>query len=60
MSELFKKTSIGAMELDSRAVRSATWSVVCDLEGYVTDREMVFYASLAAGEPVLSLPVFSM
>jgi 2,4-dienoyl-CoA reductase-like NADH-dependent reductase (Old Yellow Enzyme family) len=42
MSELFEKTSIGALELDNRAIRSATWSAVCDREGYVTDRATEF------------------
>lgn len=49
MSELFEKTSIGALELDNRAIRSATWSAVCDREGYVTDRAIEFYSGLAAG-----------
>ncbi len=49
MSELFEKTCIGTLELDNRSIRSATWSAVCDSEGYVTDRAIEFYGRLAEG-----------
>lgn len=49
MRELFEKTYIKSLELDNRSVRSATWSGVGDEKGYVADRAMDFYGTLAAG-----------
>lgn len=49
MSELFEKTWIQSIELCNRAVRSATWSGVGDVNGYVTDRALDFYGTLAEG-----------
>lgn len=49
MAKLFEKTSIGALDLSNRSVRSATWSGVGDVRGYVTDRATDFYRRLAAG-----------
>ncbi len=37
------------MELDNRAVRSATWSGVCDPKGYITEKAQEFYGNLAQG-----------
>lgn len=49
MPELFERTSINSLELENRAIRSATWSAVCDQKGYVTDRAIEFYSKLASG-----------
>ena len=49
MAKLFEKTSIGALDLLNRSVRSATWSGVGDDRGYVTDRATDFYRRLAGG-----------
>jgi 2,4-dienoyl-CoA reductase-like NADH-dependent reductase (Old Yellow Enzyme family) len=49
MTKLFEKTSIGALDLLNRSVRSATWSGVGDDRGYVTDRATDLYRRLAAG-----------
>ena len=47
--ELFEKTSIKSLELENRAVRSATWSGVCDSKGYITEMALEFYGNLAQG-----------
>ena len=47
--ELFEKTWIKSLELDNRAVRSATWSGVCDPKGYITEKALEFYGNLAEG-----------
>jgi 2,4-dienoyl-CoA reductase-like NADH-dependent reductase (Old Yellow Enzyme family) len=49
MAKLFEKTSIGALDLVNRSVRSATWSGVGDTRGYVTDRATDFYGRLGGG-----------
>ena len=49
MRQLFEKTSIGNIELANRSVRSATLSGVGDDRGYVTDRGLEFYGTLAEG-----------
>ena len=49
MPELFERTSIKSLELSNRAVRSATWSGVCDSKGYVTEKAREFYGNLAQG-----------
>lgn len=49
MPELFEKTWIRSLELQNRAVRSATWSGVGDEQGGVTDRAVDFYRTLGAG-----------
>lgn len=49
MAQLFEKTWIGSLELENRAVRSATWSGVGDDRGYATDRAVAFYHALAKG-----------
>jgi 2,4-dienoyl-CoA reductase-like NADH-dependent reductase (Old Yellow Enzyme family) len=49
MPVLFEKTAIKSLELKNRSVRSATWSGVGDLRGYLTDRGVEFYRELAAG-----------
>ncbi|MGO9117911.1 MAG: NADH:flavin oxidoreductase [Desulfomonilaceae bacterium] len=49
MPELFEKTSIKSLELENRAVRSATWSGVCDSKGYITEMALEFYGNLAQG-----------
>ncbi len=49
MPVLFENTSIKSLDLENRAVRSATWSGVGDRKGYVTDRAIAFYENLAAG-----------
>ncbi|MBI4962963.1 MAG: NADH:flavin oxidoreductase [Desulfomonile tiedjei] len=49
MPELFEKTWIKSLELDNRAVRSATWSGVGDLKGHVTDKALEFYRELGRG-----------
>ncbi len=49
MPELFERTTIKSLELDNRFVRSATWSGVGDLKGYVTDRAVEMYTRLADG-----------
>jgi len=46
MPELFEKTWIKSLELDNRAVRSATWSGVGGPEGHVTDKALEFYREL--------------
>ena len=49
MPEIFEKTSIGALELKNRFVRSATWSGVGDERGRITARALELYGNLAAG-----------
>ncbi len=49
MSELFDKTWINSIELDNRAVRSATWTGTADPQGFATDRTFDFYDRLARG-----------
>ncbi len=49
MAKLFDKTSIGALDLLNRSIRSATWTGLGDKRGYVTDRAIEFYRRLAAG-----------
>jgi 2,4-dienoyl-CoA reductase-like NADH-dependent reductase (Old Yellow Enzyme family) len=49
MPELFEKTWIKSLELENRAVRSATWSGVGDSRGHVTDRAVEFYRKLGSG-----------
>ena len=49
MPQLFEKTAIKSMELENRAVRSATWSAVADDKGFVTDRAIDLYRELARG-----------
>ena len=49
MQVLFEKSSIGTLDINNRAIRSATWSAVCDPKGYVTDRAIEFYETLASG-----------
>ena len=49
MATLFEKTSIISLELKNRAVRSATWEGAGDRRGFVTDRVVEIYDSLAAG-----------
>jgi 2,4-dienoyl-CoA reductase-like NADH-dependent reductase (Old Yellow Enzyme family) len=50
MPELFERTFIGSLEMENRAVRSATWSGVGDERGYVTERATEFYSELARGQ----------
>ncbi|MGO9118817.1 MAG: NADH:flavin oxidoreductase [Desulfomonilaceae bacterium] len=49
MAKLFEKTSIGALDLLNRSIRSATWSGLGDSRGYVTDAAIDFYQRLGAG-----------
>ena len=49
MPELFEKTWIKSLEIENRAVRSATWSGIGDSRGYVTDRGLDFYRELGSG-----------
>ncbi len=49
MPELFEQTRIGSLELKNRFVRSATWSGVGDEKGYVTDKALEVYGTLANG-----------
>ncbi|MEJ2717085.1 MAG: NADH:flavin oxidoreductase [Deltaproteobacteria bacterium] len=49
MPQLFEKTRIKSMELENRAVRSATWSAVADDKGFVTDKAIDLYRELARG-----------
>jgi 2,4-dienoyl-CoA reductase-like NADH-dependent reductase (Old Yellow Enzyme family) len=49
MPQLFEKTVIKSMELENRAVRSATWSAVGDDNGFVTDKAIDLYRELARG-----------
>lgn len=49
MPELFEKTRIKSLELENRAVRSATWSGVGDRTGHVTDKALEFYRELGLG-----------
>jgi 2,4-dienoyl-CoA reductase-like NADH-dependent reductase (Old Yellow Enzyme family) len=49
MAKLFEKTSIGALDLLNRSIRSATWSGLGDSRGYVTDPAIDFYQRLGAG-----------
>lgn len=49
MSELFEVTSIKALELKNRSIRSATWSGVADKKGRITDTAIELYGNLAAG-----------
>lgn len=49
MAELFERTSIKSLDVDNRSVRSATWSGVGDRKGYVTDRALEIYGTLAGG-----------
>ncbi len=49
MAKLFENTSIGALDLLNRSVRSATWSGVGDSRGYITDRAIDFYGRLGGG-----------
>lgn len=46
MPELFEKTWIHSLELQNRAIRSATWSGVGDDRGDITDRAVDFYQTL--------------
>jgi 2,4-dienoyl-CoA reductase-like NADH-dependent reductase (Old Yellow Enzyme family) len=50
MVKLFEKTWIQSIELRNRSIRSATWSGVGDSRGYVTDRALDFYRTLAEGD----------
>lgn len=49
MNGLFEASSIKALNMRNRSVRSATWSGVGDDKGFVTDRAVELYADLAAG-----------
>ena len=49
MASLFEKTSIKSLDLLNRAIRSATWEGAADRSGFVTDRIIEIYDSLAAG-----------
>lgn len=49
MSQFFEKSAIRSLALENRAVRSATWSGVADKKGFVTDRAVDMYSTLAAG-----------
>ena len=49
MPGLFDKTAIRSLELANRTVRSATWSGVADKKGFVTDRAIDMYSTLADG-----------
>jgi 2,4-dienoyl-CoA reductase-like NADH-dependent reductase (Old Yellow Enzyme family) len=49
MAKLFEKTSIGALDLLNRSIRSATWSGLGDSRGYVTDAAIDFYRRLGGG-----------
>ncbi len=49
MAKLFEKTSIGALDLLNRSIRSATWSGLGDSRGYVTDAAIDFYQRLGGG-----------
>ncbi len=49
MAKLFEKTSIGALDLQNRSVRSATWSGLGDNRGYVTEPAIDFYRRLGGG-----------
>lgn len=50
MSKLFEKSVIKSLDLKNRAVRSATWEGAGDRKGYVTDRVVELYESLADGD----------
>lgn len=49
MTHLLDNTFIKSIEMNNRAVRSATWSGTCDPKGYVTDLTLDFYGRLAQG-----------
>jgi 2,4-dienoyl-CoA reductase-like NADH-dependent reductase (Old Yellow Enzyme family) len=49
MAQLFELTSINALDLKNRSIRSATWSGVADQKGRITDRALELYGNLAAG-----------
>jgi 2,4-dienoyl-CoA reductase-like NADH-dependent reductase (Old Yellow Enzyme family) len=49
MPELFERTTIQSLELSNRTVRSATWSGVADNKGFVTQRVIDMYNTLAEG-----------
>jgi 2,4-dienoyl-CoA reductase-like NADH-dependent reductase (Old Yellow Enzyme family) len=49
MPKLFEKSAIKTVELENRAVRSATWEGAADQRGYVTDRVVELYENLAVG-----------
>ena len=49
MSELFEVTSIKALELKNRSIRSATWSGIADKKGHITDGAIELYGNLADG-----------
>jgi len=49
VTTLFEQTGIKSLELQNRAIRSATWEGAGDLRGYVTDRVLEIYEDLAAG-----------
>jgi 2,4-dienoyl-CoA reductase-like NADH-dependent reductase (Old Yellow Enzyme family) len=49
MVELFQETSMGALVLPNRLVRSATWEGMCDAHGRPTEKLCRYLQSLAEG-----------
>lgn len=49
MTQLFDNSCIKAIELNNRAVRSATWTGSADAKGFVTDLTLDIYGRLAQG-----------
>ncbi len=56
---LFESTKVGGVELRNRFMRSATHEWLASDEGYVTDRMLDFYQTLARGEIGLIVPGYS-
>ena len=47
--QLFEKSSIGTLELQSRFIKSSTWSGTGDKRGYVTDLTLTLHKEMARG-----------
>lgn len=49
MPTLFEPFRVGALEIDNRLVRSATWEAMAEHDGTVTERLVALYETLASG-----------
>ncbi len=56
MSRMFQSVKIGKMEIKNRFVHSATYEVMADNKGYITDELIKRYKNLAKGEVGLIIP----